>query len=217
MERMILKITISGVKTLCATAKVLLRENMEGNFINTGTTQKYLYNGKELYANGLGWYDYGARYYDPVIGRFHGVDPLADASPGWSPYRFGFNAPINFRDPSGMIEQHFTGAAARSVFSQFQQRYNASIGANTPQKRSSLFDEMSAGITGKFSGNRVTLKSNGEVSSLSNSSGLNKFYDYDSGEELILHDPNGADNGMLYKNFCSHCTANLQCFFINII
>jgi RHS repeat-associated protein len=64
-----------------------------------------LYNGKELIEdNGLEYYDYGARMYDPVLGRWGVVDPLADLAPGWTPYRVFFNNPITYIDPTGLFE-----------------------------------------------------------------------------------------------------------------
>ncbi len=44
-------------------------------------------------------YDFGARIYDPRVGRWWGVDPLAVKYPDLSPYSFVANSPILFIDP----------------------------------------------------------------------------------------------------------------------
>ncbi len=62
----------------------------------------YLYNGKEFQnENGLDWYDFGARYYDPVLGRWHSLDPQASSFAGMSPYTGMGNNPIVIVDPEG--------------------------------------------------------------------------------------------------------------------
>ena len=74
-----------------------------GGLFSTSTNiQPYKYNGKELDTKkGLNWYDYGARHYDAVLGRWHVVDPLAEDMATWSPYTYCFNNPMKFVDEEG--------------------------------------------------------------------------------------------------------------------
>jgi RHS repeat-associated protein len=77
---------------------------MEGNWNNAGSANnnRYLYNGKQYNDDfGMGWYDYGARFYDPAIGRWNTIDPLAGKYPSWSPYSYVMDNPVSFFDKDG--------------------------------------------------------------------------------------------------------------------
>ena len=66
---------------------------------------KYLFSGKELQDGNLGgsmleWYDFGARFYDPVLGRWFNVDPAAQVA---NPYLFCGNSPMMYIDQDGRL------------------------------------------------------------------------------------------------------------------
>lgn len=65
-----------------------------------------MYNGKEkqddvLGSTALDEYDYGARFYDPMIGRWNSADPHAEDYNSFSPYCYALNNPLLFVDPNG--------------------------------------------------------------------------------------------------------------------
>ena len=73
-----------------------------GVFASSGNVQPYKYNGKELDAKkGLNWYDYGARHYDAVLGRFTTNDRFAEKYYSMSPYQYGANSPVGNIDVNG--------------------------------------------------------------------------------------------------------------------
>lgn len=63
---------------------------------------KFQYNGKEKQdAFELNWIDYGARMYDPAIGRWSAIDLFSDVENDVSPYNYVRNNVIKYTDPDG--------------------------------------------------------------------------------------------------------------------
>jgi RHS repeat-associated protein len=91
------------------TTKLVYEDNVANGIAGTisapplnYTLNKYKYNGKELQDElSLNLYDYGARNYDPALGRWMNIDPLAEKHFDISPYVYCMNNPVVFVDPDG--------------------------------------------------------------------------------------------------------------------
>ncbi|MFH1506367.1 MAG: RHS repeat-associated core domain-containing protein [archaeon] len=86
-----------------------------------GTSEaRFGYTGKEQDITGLKYY--GARYYDPEIGRFITVDPIKD---GMNFYVYANNNPMRFIDPTGLYD---TDAQESEVTDEFPKHGQVSVG-----------------------------------------------------------------------------------------
>jgi RHS repeat-associated protein len=76
---------------------------MPGRQLSTG--YRFGFNGKEMdneVSSTSNQYDYGFRIYNPRIGKFLSIDPLANSYSAWSPYTFAMNRPIEGIDLEGL-------------------------------------------------------------------------------------------------------------------
>jgi RHS repeat-associated protein len=84
-----------------ATGALVLRTNNApyGEIADTqgDSSVRYTFTGKE--QDGTGLYYFGARFYDPEVGRFISVDPAMD---GVNWYAYCYNNPVKYIDPIGL-------------------------------------------------------------------------------------------------------------------
>lgn len=108
---------------------------------------KYKYNGKELdRMHGLDLYDYGARQYDPAIGSFTSMDPLAEKHYHINPYAYCAGNPVRYIDPDGrdwvkvyatgkyIYDKDLNGANFKTKYGHEKYRYMGKT-AETPDGR----------------------------------------------------------------------------------
>ena len=62
-------------------------------------------------------YDYGLRFYDPALARWHVVDPMAENHYDFTPYNYCLNNPLLLIDPIG-ADTSFANEASRNAFNE---------------------------------------------------------------------------------------------------
>jgi len=167
-----------------------MAEQMTGIYDNP-----YKFNAKELDSE-TGLYYYGARYYNPRLSIWYGVDPKANSYPQWSPYNYTFDNPIIYTDPDGMdpLPAHMRTAAIRIAAAGLN-----SIGGGKVKGNSGAEKLMNGLMISYAAKNNMTL---GEMADMQNEIG--QFY---SGLALVKG-WHKDDYNKLYTNIINNMNAS---------
>ena len=117
--------------------------------------QNHKYNGKEFDTmHGLNTYDYGARQYSSLVGRWDRMDQLAERDYATSPYVYCHNNPINRFDADGNID-YFSNKGVYLYSrgtepSMYVQRGNSFVNLSSLDLRNNANMQTAANIVGHY-------------------------------------------------------------------
>lgn len=173
-----------------------------GMFTSNENVQLYKYNGKELdRKNGLNWYDYGARYYDAILGRWHAVDPMAEKYYNWGSYTYCKNNPILRIDIDGKDDYtiNSVGRLSRTIVEGSKTDILKSL-RNSDAKSLEIHDKnLLLGMYNMQGGWSKTIETYNSTSSLSDAAEIFKFAADNTTVEwkMDIYDDNGSKTAII--------------------
>lgn len=125
--------------------------------------QPYKYNGKELdKMHGLNTYDYGARQYYSILGRWDRVDPLCEKYYSISPYAYVNNNPMNRIDPDGcddyMLNREGHFILIKETMDDFHMLYATNLDGSMEKDKNIIVSKsfMNSKETRQYTGRRIS-------------------------------------------------------------
>lgn len=111
--------------------------NPPNQLSSSAYSNRFLFTGRE-YANLFGFYEYRARAYHPMLGRFMSEDPKLFDAGDYNLFRYCHNEPIDFTDPMGLEDIYISAAMDRLGIQASLNSRAASMNAGDGHDRSQL-------------------------------------------------------------------------------